>query len=337
MTRVSLPQHQRDSLPCGFSGQTLIADALGEAKPEQSQHVRIHQADCPSCASLGEKYRALQIPLNTLSPITDELSGLRSVRQALDARLNKQLRPRLRIHTWSSPIGEIRIGSTQKGIALVDFLRPDESLTLLTRLQRDFTVEQAEPETATLGKQLDEYFHGTRQTFDWTVDDRLMRSDFQREVLRATGEIPYGAVVTYQGVADIIEQPKAVRAVAQALRHNPLPIHIPCHRVLGSDGSLTGYAGNLLELKQLILETEGIPVRETKKGLSIAKAHIYVGWRLQKRLCRPDCRTLKGQTAGERVFMSSQTLAQEIGYGSCDVCHPERYPLEQEKELWSGT
>ena len=162
-----------------------------------------------------------------------------------------------------------------------------------------------------------------------------MRSDFQRKVLRATAGIPYGTVITYQGVADIIEQPKAVRAVAQALRHNPVPIHIPCHRVLGSDGRLTGYAGNLVDLKQRILETEGIPVVETPRGLCISKAQLYVGWRLQQRLCRPNCRTLKGQTAGERVFMPSQTRAQEIGYMPCDVCHPERYPLGQEKELWS--
>ena len=335
MTRAPLPHKQLDSLPCGFSEHALIAEALGEANPELSQQVRTHLAGCPSCASLREQYQALQMQLDTLSPSTDELNGLQHARQALDARLNEELRPRLRIQTWQSPIGEILIGSTQKGVALVELGRPDASPTLLARLQQDFTVEQLESDTAALGKQLDEYFHGTRQTFDWTVDDRLMRSDFQREVLRATAEIPYGTVVTYQGVADIIEQPKAVRAVAQALRHNPVPIHIPCHRVLGSDGRLTGYAGNLVGLKQRILETEGIPVVKTTKGLCISKARLYVGWRLQQRLCRPDCWTLKEQTAGERVFMSSRTRAQEIGYTPCAVCHPERYPLEQEKELWS--
>jgi methylated-DNA-[protein]-cysteine S-methyltransferase len=337
MATAQLPKKQRDLLPCGFSGfseHALIAEALGEANPELSQQVQSHLADCSSCANLREQYQALQVQLDTLSPSTDELSGLQHARQALDAQLNEQLRPRLRIQTWQSPIGEILVGSTQKGVALVDFGRPDESSSLLERLQQDFTVEQAEPDTAALGQQLDEYFHGTRQTFDWTVDDRLMRSDFQRKVLRATAEIPYGTVITYQGVADIIEQPKAVRAVAQALRHNPVPIHIPCHRVLGSDGRLTGYAGNLVDLKQRILETEGIPIIETSKGLCISKARLYVGWRSQQRLCRPDCRTLKEQTAGERVFMPSQTRAQEIGYALCDVCHPEHYPLEQEKELW---
>ena len=338
LARKQFANKQLDSLPCGFSEHALIAEALGEANSELSQQVHSHLADCSSCASLRDQYQALQVQLDTLSPSTDELSGLQHARQALDTQLSEQLsvqlRPRLRIQTWQSPIGEILIGSTQKGVALVDFGRPDESSSLLARLQQDFTVEQAEPDAAALGKQLDEYFHGTRQAFDWTVDDRLMRSDFQRKVLRATAEIPYGTVVTYQGVADIIEQPKAVRAVAQALRHNPVPIHIPCHRVLGSDGRLTGYAGNLVGLKQRILETEGIPVVETTKGLCISKARLYVGWRLQQRLCRPDCRTLKEQTAGERVFMSSQTRAQEIGYAPCDSCHPERYPLEQEKELW---
>ena len=87
-------------------------------------------------------------------------------------------------------------------------------------------------------------------------------------------------------------------------------------------------------LKQRILETEDIPVVKTTKGLCISKAQLYVGWRLQHRLCRPDCQTLKQQTAGERVFIPSQTRAQELGYAPCDVCHPHRYPLEQEEELW---
>ena len=164
--------------------------------------------------------------------------------------------------------------------------------TQLARLEHDFRPEQAGPETTVLVQQLDEYFAGTRRTLDWTLDDRLMRSDFQRRVLRATAAIPYGTVISYQGLADTIGQPRAVRAVAQALRHNPVPLHIPCHRVLGSDGRLTGYAGNLVETKRAILETEGIPVRHTRRGLAIAAARMYVGWRsrsspVSARLRRP--------------------------------------------------
>ena len=329
-------QKHTHQLTCGFSEHQLIAEALGEASPEMSQHVRSHVSGCSSCARMLEQYNTLRSQLGSLSLpalLAGETHGLQQARRVLDAQLSEALRPSLHIETWHSPIGDIRLGATEKGVVLLEFVRPEDHASPLPHLQHDFTIEPGGQETAALVHQLEEYFRGTRQTFDWTVDDRLMRSDFQREVLRATAEIPYGTVLTYQGVADMIEQPKAVRAVAQALRYNPVPIHIPCHRVLGSDGRLTGYAGNLVGLKQRILETEGIPVVKTTKGLCISKARLYVGWRLQHRLCRPDCQTLKQQTAGERVFIPSQTRAQEIGYAPCGACHPHRYPLEQEEEL----
>ncbi|NOT55803.1 MAG: methylated-DNA--[protein]-cysteine S-methyltransferase, partial [Deltaproteobacteria bacterium] len=194
-------------------------------------------------------------------------------------------------------------------------------------LQRAFTIESGGPETAALIQTLGEYFSGKRHSLAWQIDDSLMRSDFQREVLRATAEVPYGTVVTYLSIAEAIGQPKAVRAVAQALRHNPVPIQIPCHRVIGSDGSLTGYAGNLVDIKKQILAVEGIPVVETAKGLAIPKARMYVGWRQDRCFCRPDCTSLKDQPVRERAFIPSRARADEMGYAPCDVCHPELHPV----------
>ena len=175
---------------------------------------------------------------------------------------------------WHSPVGDIRIGKTDKGIALVEFVRSDEKKPPGDSVQETFTLEKNSQAVADLVRKLEDYFSGKLQNLNWVVDDTLMRSDFQREVLRATAEVPYGTVVTYQSIADTIGQSKAVRAVAQALRHNPIPIHIPCHRVIGSDGSLTGYAGNLTAIKKQILAVEGIPVVENVKGLAIAKEPV---------------------------------------------------------------
>ena len=323
----------RDLLPCGFSESDLIAEALGEAAPHLQRHIQTHAADCPSCTGLLKQYRSLQRQLQAVSLPAGETPGLQQARRALNAQLREPARPRLSVQTWHSPIGDIRVGATHKGVVLVEFVRPDEPEVAL-RFQQHFTVDDSGAETARLIRQLEEYFSGKRQQFDWTVDDAFMRSDFQREVLRATTEIPYGTVVTYQGIADMIEQPKAVRAVAQALRHNPVPIHIPCHRVLGSDGRLTGYAGNLVDLKQRILETEGVPVVATAKGPAIAKKQMYIGWRQRTSFCRPDCQALKEQRAGERVLIPSQVRARELGYEPCDACHPELYPLDKEDTLW---
>jgi methylated-DNA-[protein]-cysteine S-methyltransferase len=209
----------------------------------------------------------------------------------------------------------------------VEFVRPEEFASSPPRWQTDFSVEPGGAAFAALTQKLEAYFSGQIATLDWIVDDVLMRSDFQREVLRATAAVPYGTVVTYQSIADTMGQSKAVRAVAQALRHNPVPIHIPCHRVIGSDGTLTGYAGNLVGIKKKILEVEGIPVIETGKGLRIPRAQMYVGWRHDRAFCRPDCSCLKDQSAGDRAFIPSRDRAVALGYAPCDICRPDIHPL----------
>lgn len=105
-----------------------------------------------------------------------------------------------------------------------------------------------------LGKtQLLEYFQGKRREFDLPL--RPQGTPFRRKVWDALLDIPYGEVITYGELARRTGQPKAVRAVGQANHHNPLSILIPCHRVVGANGSLTGYGGGL-ELKRFLLELE---------------------------------------------------------------------------------
>ena len=101
--------------------------------------------------------------------------------------------------------------------------------------------------------QLDEYFSGQRTTFDLKLAP--WGTDFQLEVLRALQEIPYGETRSYQDVATHIGRDKAVRAVGAANGRNPLPIIIPCHRVIGANGSLTGFGGGL-STKRFLLDLE---------------------------------------------------------------------------------
>ena len=318
---------QKRRLSCGFTEEFLIAAALGEAAADLSHQVYAHVTLCSACRQLLDHYRQLQSHLSVLSSMQGEKLGLLAARRRLDAHLIRQRRPRLQLKVWRSPVGDIRLGATEKGVALIEFVRDDESPTSPPRWDQDFTIENTGAAIDALIEKLEAYFSGETCSLDWVVDDVLMRSDFQRAVLRATAEVPYGTVVTYQGIADTIGQPKAVRAVAQALRHNPVPIHIPCHRVIGSDGSLTGYAGNLVELKQKILAIEGIPVVTTEKGLVIPRARMYVGWRRDRSFCRPDCSCLKEQATGDRAFLPSQSRAVEMGYEPCDVCRPDIHPL----------
>lgn len=102
-----------------------------------------------------------------------------------------------------------------------------------------------------LERQLQEYFLGERRDFDIPLD--LMGTDFQKKVWKSLLDIPYGKTISYSNQADILGNPKAIRAIASANGKNPISILIPCHRVIGSNGSLTGYAGGLERKKELLL------------------------------------------------------------------------------------
>jgi methylated-DNA-[protein]-cysteine S-methyltransferase len=105
-------------------------------------------------------------------------------------------------------------------------------------------------------KQIDEYFLGKRKNFDLQLS--ITGTEFRKQVWNALLNIPYGKVISYSELAEDIGNPKAVRAVGQANRHNPLPIIIPCHRVIGKDKSLTGYAGKRTDIKEKLLKLEGV-------------------------------------------------------------------------------
>jgi O-6-methylguanine DNA methyltransferase len=108
-------------------------------------------------------------------------------------------------------------------------------------------------------QQLEEYLSGARKTFSVTLD--LKGTVFQRRVWHILMQIPYGGTASYKDVAVTAGSPAAVRAVGQANNRNPVPIIVPCHRVVGSDGKLVGYGGGL-DIKRRLLELEGIKVRK---------------------------------------------------------------------------
>jgi methylated-DNA-[protein]-cysteine S-methyltransferase len=114
--------------------------------------------------------------------------------------------------------------------------------------------EIRDPVLSSCASQLEEYFAGERDTFDLPL--AAGGTEFQRAVWTALADIPYGELRSYRDIATAIDKPAAVRAVGAANGRNPLPIVVPCHRVIGSDGSLTGFAGGL-EAKTRLLQLEG--------------------------------------------------------------------------------
>lgn len=154
---------------------------------------------------------------------------------------------------YTAPIGALYI--LEKDGAIIEVKFDDESF--LVKEQRDRFKQEDTPVLKEAKKQLDEYFKGDRKVFDLPL--KHAGSPFQEQVWEALSTIPYGESKSYADIAEAIGNPKAVRAIGQANRRNALPIFIPCHRVIGKDMTLTGYAGTKTGMKAILLELEGIP------------------------------------------------------------------------------
>jgi len=155
-----------------------------------------------------------------------------------------------------SPIGPLLMAATERGLCRISF-QPDPERHL-DRLAKEFgpRVLRSSAAVDTAHEQLDEYFAGARRGFQLDVDLRAM-APFAQRVLDELALVPFGETTTYGTLAGRVGAPRAARAVGTVMNRNPLPIVLPCHRVVGSNGSLTGYGGGL-HVKEHLLRLEGV-------------------------------------------------------------------------------
>ena len=161
--------------------------------------------------------------------------------------------------TVDSPVGELLLAGTEAGLVRVAFASLGVD-TVLTDLAARISprVLRAPGRLDAVARQLDEYFDGRRTAFTVPIDLRLV-GGFRRTVLDHLPDVAFGTVASYAAVAGLAGNPRAVRAVGTACAVNPVPIVVPCHRVVRSDGSLGGYLGGP-EVKRALLTLEGAPV-----------------------------------------------------------------------------
>jgi methylated-DNA-[protein]-cysteine S-methyltransferase len=156
----------------------------------------------------------------------------------------------VRFDVIPSPVGDLLVASTERGLCRISYTieGQDESLA------RSFGVRVLRTPLDEVRRELDEYFEGRRREFDLKLDLRV--APFHEAVLHELARVPYGQVDTYGHLAAKVGRPKAARAVGTVMNRNPIPIILPCHRIVGANGSLTGYAGGL-DVKRALLELEG--------------------------------------------------------------------------------
>ena len=308
----------------------LLAAAMGEAAPGAAQRVDHHLATCAPCRREFQEYRAVDSAVTTLREETVPTGPLARAREQLDTRLADLRKRLLTYQIFPSPLGHILIARSELGISLVEYLERGTSLRA-SRLRHEPGVELVESggELAATYRELLEYLDGRRKRLEWPLDLRLARSDFQRTVLQATAAIPYGAVIPYAGIAHGVGRAAAVRAVAQALRWNPLPIVIPCHRVIGTSGSLTGYAGGKVDLKQKLLSVEGIPIARKAGVLGIAPQAMYALYPGDREYCLPTCPSFSTHNPLPLTRFASREFAEAAGFAPCTTCRPDLHPISR--------
>lgn len=304
----------------------LIATAAGEASATAAERVRAHVATCAPCAEDLGRYHAIEGVVGRMRTARPADAAETRARERLAASLAELRRRLMTYGVFASPLGDILLARTEDGVSLVEYLGdgPDAHSR---RLRREAGLDAVEDSAAleAFYRELLEYLEGRRTHLDWPLDLRLARSDFHRSVLRATAGIPYGAVCSYAGIACEIGKPTAARAVAQALRWNPLPIVVPCHRVVGTSGGLVGYAGDKVALKERLLAVEGVP---TASGSRIPRDAMYVTLPGETSYCLPSCAWIPAAEHPHRFLrFGSRERAEAAGLTPCSDCRPDLHPL----------
>jgi O-6-methylguanine DNA methyltransferase len=217
-----------------------------------------------------------------------------------------------------TPLGQVFVAYSPRGISAV--LRADSPADFESQFRglMGRSTRPAEETPARLRESVERQLHGERQTS--LRFDLHELSEFERAVLLKALEIPYGEVRPYAWVAREIGRPKAVRAVGTALAHNPVPLVIPCHRVVRSDGDLGQYSMGGPAAKRTILGAEGLDAtaletlaREGVRFTGNAMTHVF---------CFPTCRHGRRVSPEHRMSFRSEAAAFAAGYRPCKVCRP---------------
>lgn len=223
------------SVGCDFREEQVLAFVAGDLAEPELLEMALHLGECAGCRAQAAEFTALH---RTLGACTVE-----------DV---------VRWDVFDTPFGPTYAAVTGTGLARVSWREPEPEafVSALEASYVDRPVVHDQRGVAETGRQLGEYFAGRRTRFELPVDLSPV-SEFDRRVLTVVREIPAGGVLTYADVARRIGSPSAARAVGNAVGRNPVPIVVPCHRVIRSDGTLGGYSGGGGAYKRRLLALEG--------------------------------------------------------------------------------
>lgn len=239
--------------PCDIAESVMPDLVFGDLNHDDEQWVRTHTVTCNYCANILHGLEHVCTALDECAEDVCEDAARRRPSATLCLGI-----PEARYGFMESPVGDVLVAASDRGVVEISYLDHTSRYESLRELeQRGYLVYERQAQVGPVVDQLQEYFARERRAFDLPFDLGGV-TEFTRSVLERTVHIPYGKVQTYGEVASAIGKPKASRAVGNALGRNPVPVLIPCHRVILSSGAMGWYTGGP-EIKRALLGIEGVP------------------------------------------------------------------------------
>lgn len=226
-------------------------------------------------------------------------------------------RPQARVGVSASPLGQLLIAESDRGLAAIHFLFAGGGERTLEMLRMKFDLVENEANARRIGVEIERLFQGDLSALAHPVDLILVDSEFQRRAYLLLRKVPPGAVTTYHWLAAAVGRPDSQRAIGNTMASNPIPIFVPCHRVVRSDGTIGNYGGGV-DNKIKLLRAEGFEVgRDLRLNSGAVMGHRRTGI-----FCRPDCLAARRADPAKMLIFADVKHAQDAGLRACKLCKP---------------
>lgn len=246
----------------------------------------------------------------------EKMLGL--ARRRLARALAPIRRPIARAGIIESSLGRLFMAESPRGLVALSYLDTSDGKATIAALRQRFDVVEDHSAAARIGAEIERYLKGDPDAIAHrAIDLSLVDSDFRRRALTRLRDVPAGAVVTYQGLAAAIGSPSSQRAIGTTMASNPLPLYVPCHRVIKSDLRIGNYGGGVAR-KLRLLRNEGFAVDHSDR---VGPQAVYGHW--QSRIfCRPDCSAVRRADRKKWIIFTDSAHAQGVGMRACKLCRP---------------
>lgn len=244
---------------------------------------------------------------------------LRTTRRSFARALDRIRRPQAAMGVVKSPLGDLLVAASSRGVVLNHYVRDSADLAAtIADLRPHFDLVDDRSTAEEIGGEVRRYLAGDAGALRHKIDLSLAQTEFQKKVLARLLAVPRGAVLSYRALGAAAGSAKGARAVGNALHNNPVPVYVPCHRVIASDGGIGGYGGGLARKVQL-LRAEGFAMGNA--DVDFSETAVW-GNRGTKIYCRPQCHTTARTDRTRVLFFADSHLARRAGMRPCKLCRP---------------